>query len=190
MPSRRRSARLCRGSGRGIAIEMRADDLWTRPTRVAAPQPYMISGDNWGTQPRRNLAKSGERTMCHDGAEVVDLQGESDRARAVAVCLPCRRSWVRVPSAAWKALQITAFLVPETLSVLRRRPRVRSPSTNLGKAPARKAVPAASSGRFARADQVLPEPGDNWGTEPSAPNDRRSDRGPGGTPPHGFALSA
>jgi hypothetical protein len=41
------------------------------------------------------------------------------------------------------------------------------------------AVDRSIACRLARADQVFPEPGDNWGTEPSAPNDRRSDRGPG-----------
>ena len=49
--------------------------------------------------------------MSHRGAEVAYLQGESDRARGVTVCLPCRRSWVRVPSAAWKYLHISYFLV-------------------------------------------------------------------------------
>jgi hypothetical protein len=38
---------------------------------------------------------------------------------------------------------------PEAVCVLRRRSRVRSPSANLGKAPANRAVPAASSGRLA-----------------------------------------
>jgi hypothetical protein len=41
----------------------------------------------------------------------------------------------------------------------------------------------SSSGRVKRTLSArrsgFPEPGDNWGTEPSAPNDRRSDRGPG-----------
>ena len=40
---------------------------------------------------------------------------------------------------------------------------------SLGKAPARRGVPAASSPRFARADEGFLELGDDWGTEPSAP---------------------
>jgi YbdK family carboxylate-amine ligase len=104
-------------------------------------------GDNWGTQPRRNATKPGEKTMRRRGEEVLDLQGESGSHRAIAVCLPCRRSWVRVPSAAWKALQIKAFLVPETVCVVRRRSWVRAPSADLRKAPANSGVPAASSER-------------------------------------------
>ena len=81
------------------------------PRQRHAPYGRSVRGDNWGAQPRRNVMKPGERTMSHRGAEVAYLQGESDRARGVTVCLPCRRSWVRVPSAAWKYLHISYFLV-------------------------------------------------------------------------------
>jgi hypothetical protein len=70
------------------------------PRQRHAPYGRSVRGDNWGTQPRRNVMKPGERTMSHRGAEVAYLQGESDRARGVTVCLPCRRSWVGVPSSA------------------------------------------------------------------------------------------
>jgi hypothetical protein len=106
-------------------------------------------------------------------------QAKSGVQRRISFFLPCRRSWVRVPSAASKALQIGTFLVSRVVSVLRRRSRVRSPSANLGKAPARRAVPAASSGRLARADQVFLSWGTIGGQNPRPPHDRRSDRGPG-----------
>jgi hypothetical protein len=82
------------------------------------PQWYTSSGDNWETQSRRNVMKPGERTMLHRGAEVVHLQGQRRCERAISVCLPCRRSWVRVPSAASKRLQIADFLEPETVFVV------------------------------------------------------------------------
>jgi hypothetical protein len=124
-----------------------------------------IGGHN-PVETRRNPAKERSATAAQKWAY---LQGKSECDRVIGVCWPCTRSWVRVPSAAWKALQIGTFLVLETVSVVRRRSRLRSPSADLGKAPANRQVPAASSPRFARADEGFLELGDDWGTEPSAP---------------------
>ena len=68
----------------------------------------------------------------------------------------------------------------------RRRSRVRSPSADLGKAPANSGVPAASSRRFVRADEVS-RAGRQLGDRTHGPNDRRSARGRGRA---GSTLSA
>jgi hypothetical protein len=164
---------------------------WTHSTRAAAPQWYMSSGGQFGdTTPSKREQTWGKDRGVSPAQKLPICRDKAPHDRAITVCLPCRRSWVRVPSAAWKALQIGTFLVSRVVSVLRRGSRVRSPSANLGNAPARRAVPAASSGRLARADQVSPEPGDHWGQNPRPLTTDAAIAGPVGTLPHGSALSA
>jgi hypothetical protein len=136
--------------------------------RTATPVRYMAAGGQLGDTTRSKRGETWRNdaaTSPNRSALFAGIKGSKDDD---IVCLPCRRSWVRVPSAAWKSLQIGSFVVVATVSVVRRRCRVRSPSADLGKAPANGAVPAASNQRFARADEGFLEPGDD-GTEPSAP---------------------
>jgi hypothetical protein len=60
----------------------------------------MASGGQLGdTIPSKRGEIRGKNEV-HRRAKAPCLQGESGCAHAVTVCLPCRRSWVRVPSAA------------------------------------------------------------------------------------------
>jgi hypothetical protein len=58
--------------------------------------------DNWLTEPRRNVTTRGKPRLVASDSETAHLQGKSNSERPSCYCLPCRRSWVRVPSAAWK----------------------------------------------------------------------------------------
>jgi hypothetical protein len=71
---------------------------WVRPRAVEI-----------GDRTRPNATKHGQFGSREDRRKVPHLQGESGSGRLVYSYLPCRRSWVRVPSAAWRALQIAGF---------------------------------------------------------------------------------
>ena len=56
--------------------------------------------DNWWTEPRGNRAKSGTEPPRSSVVFQHDLQAKGGLPSWICVCLPCRRSRVRVPSAA------------------------------------------------------------------------------------------
>jgi hypothetical protein len=122
---------------------------------------------------------------CSGGAHKMrNLQAESGVRRRLGSLLPCRRSWVRVPSAASKALHMGAFLEPKTL--------LRNYAEGLGfdcapliGASACKQRSSGSVKPARRACRSVLEPG-TIGDGLSASNDRRSDR----RPPHGSTVSA
>jgi hypothetical protein len=98
---------------------VRAPRPLTHPTARPRLSGTSAPGDNWGTQPRRNAGKPEQSTRRRRGAEVAYLQGQSACDRRICVCLPCRRSRVRVPSAASKRLQIADFRLSRTGDRLR-----------------------------------------------------------------------
>jgi YHS domain-containing protein len=67
--------------------------------------------DDWLTQPRQNATKRDESPTSSRSQESPHLQLESASSWPNSNCLPCRRSRVRVPSAASKTLQIGTFSV-------------------------------------------------------------------------------
>src|SRR4051794_16172008 len=69
---------------------------WLTSTHRGDPR----GGDDWLTEPRRNAAKPGQSRSPLPPTEGRDLQGQTGPRRLIYNCLPCRRSWVRVPSAA------------------------------------------------------------------------------------------
>ena len=101
----------------------------------AAPMPHL-----WLPQPARvplgclnprELAwKAGESEPTIDTREASRLQGISGPSRESTFCLPCRRSWVRIPSAASEVPANRGFLYPHAREHVRESDTQWTPSAN------------------------------------------------------------
>src|SRR4051794_5018006 len=79
-------------------------DLWTVDDRQRLPVR------KWFGEPRRIGPSRGVSRHGMPAIKAGRLQARGGKRRPARFFLPCRRSWVRVPSAASKALQTDAFL--------------------------------------------------------------------------------
>jgi hypothetical protein len=83
-----------------LQVAFRSLPHWTRPTpHRHASALHEFRGTIGGHNPVETQRNPGKERGPPPRKSAY-LQGESGRGRAITVCLPCRRSWVRVPSAA------------------------------------------------------------------------------------------